>query len=511
VPLGISAVLGSLYALGALLPFWYLDSPEEGASFFPPAGLTLSVLLLTRRRLWPLWLAVIGITEFVVDTTNGQRVAMAIGFAIANMCEPLVGATCVRWVSARRRASSLRQDLAIYLIFAVVLGPFVGGLIGGTVASVSGATPAWLSIVGTWWLGDAIGVLVVATPILAWSRHSRFETTTSALETAAWVLIAAAVAIVPALLWHYPLLYAVLPVLMLAALRGGWRAASLAGVGVAFAVNWVTVTGHTDELFAVELSQQLVFVQLFLAVTLLAALALAVEVADRRRAEDGVREAHAKRARAERETAVVAEAERRRMARETHDSVGHALNVMLLQSGAARRVITSDPERCAAFLESIENVGREAFRELDMVLDPTDRAPDRTPSRGLANLPSMVDVMRQSGIDVELDMPDDQASQLSKLLDWSAYRIVQEALTNVAKHAPKAHANVTVRRTEDMLHLFVVDDGLGTSTRTANRVGHGLIGMRERAESFGGLIEAGPRPAGGFAVRAHLPLGRPRP
>ena len=89
---GIAIGLGGLYALGALLPFWYLKSPEAGAAFFPSAGLTLAVLLLTPRRTWPIWLAVIGVSEFLVDITHGQRAAMAIGFAFANMLEPLVGA-----------------------------------------------------------------------------------------------------------------------------------------------------------------------------------------------------------------------------------------------------------------------------------------------------------------------------------------------------------------------------------------------------------------------------------
>jgi signal transduction histidine kinase len=323
------------------------------------------------------------------------------------------------------------------------------------------------------------------------------------------VLIATAVAVVPAVLWHRPILYAVLPVLVWAALRGGWRAVSLAGVGVAFAINWATVTGRTDKLFAVEETQQLVFVQLFVAVTLVTALVLAVEVAERRRAERLVRDAEARRARAEREATVAAGNERLRIARETHDSVGHALNVMLLQTGAARRAITSDSAMSLEFLESIEKVGREAFHELDMVLDLSDRASDDTVS-GLAHLPALVEVMSQAGMHLELEMPSTRALELSRLLDWSAYRIVQEALTNVAKHAPSAHARVTVRLTDDALEVSVVDDGQGTRPAGPVVVGRGLIGMRERSEILGGELEVGPRPAGGFGVRARLPRSRAR-
>jgi signal transduction histidine kinase len=463
--------------------------------------LTLTVLLLTPRRTWPIWLAVIGVTELLVDLTHGQSAAMAMGFAFANTLEPLLGAVAVLWAVARRR-STLRDTLVVFLIFGVGLGPMLGAIIGTTVASVYGTATSWPLVAGKWWLGDALGVLIVATPLLAWSIRSPFETRASALETSAMVLLAIGVAVVPALLWHHPLLYAVLPVLMWAALRGGWRAVTLAGVGVAFAADWAAVTGRADQLVAAgSTDQQLVFVQLFLAVTLLAALTLAVEVADRRRAESAVRKAEAHRNRAERAAAAAADGERRRIARETHDIVGHALNVVLLQAGAARRVIATDAELTRTFLESIETVGRDAFRDLDIALGLADRSPDLPPGRGLSSVPELVDIMRQAGISIDLDMDGCEQLELSTLVDWSAYRIVQEALTNVAKHAREAHANVTVRLDGDEILLSIVDDG---SSRPGAE-GRGLIGIRERAGVLGGHIDLGPTKGGGFAVRARLP------
>jgi signal transduction histidine kinase len=500
---GIAVGLGGLYALGALLPFWFLKSPEAGAAFFPAAGLTLAVLLLTPRRMWPIWLAVIFATEFLVDITHGQSAAMATGFAFANTFEPLFGAVAVLWAVARRR-STIRDALLVYLIFGVSLGPMFGAIIGTTAASVFGTVTSWWSVAGTWWLGDALGVLIVATPLLAWSIRSPFETMASVGETSAMVLLAIGIAVVPALLWHHPLLYAVLPVLMWAALRGGWRAVTIAGVGVAFAADWAAVTGRADQLVAAgSTDQHLVFVQLFLAVTLLAALTLAVEVADRRRAESAVRKAEADRNRAERAAAAAAEGERRRIARETHDIVGHALNVVLLQAGAARRVIATDTELTRTFLESIETVGRDAFRDLDIALGLADRSPQLLPGRGLSSVPGLVDIMRQAGVAIDLDMDGCEQLEVSTLVDWSAYRIVQEALTNVAKHARGAHATVTVRLDGEEILLSIVDDGNGSPRPGAE--GRGLIGIRERAGVLGGHIDLGPTRGGGFAVRARLP------
>src|SRR5215213_2748132 len=148
--------LGGLYALGALLPFWFLSSPDAGAAFFPSAGVTLAALALTPRRTWPLWLAAVAVAEVAVDLTHDQTVPMALGFAAANVVEPLLGAACLR--ASMPGAGSLRARLLLFVALAVVLGPMVGGAIGGLMASWWGSGAAWAPIAGRWWLGDAIGV-----------------------------------------------------------------------------------------------------------------------------------------------------------------------------------------------------------------------------------------------------------------------------------------------------------------------------------------------------------------
>jgi signal transduction histidine kinase len=185
--------------------------------------------------------------------------------------------------------------------------------------------------------------------------------------------------------------------------------------------------------------------------------------------------------------------------------VGHGLNVMLLQVGAARRVFDSDPGLARELLDSSEMIGRRACKDLDIALAMTTASPDLQPGRGLQDLPELVNAMRRTSIQVDLVTEGDRP-ELSTLVDWSAYRIVQEALSNVAKHAPGASVTVTVRYDEDEVWLSVVDDGWAESPSARSAEGRGIIGMRERATALGGDLEVGPAEPRGFAVRARLPL-----
>jgi signal transduction histidine kinase len=507
--LAVSVLLAGLYALGALLPFWYLTSPEAGAAFFPPAGITLAVLVMTPRRTWPLWLVIIAVTEVAVDLTHGQTVGMALGFAAANVIEPLIGASLLR--SAMRGAIALRQMLPVYVLCAVVVGPAAGAAVGASTAVLIGGSGDWWGTAARWWLGDALGVLVIATPIFAWSRWSRFDEDYSTLEAALTTVFAAAITVVPALIWGHPMLYGVLPVLTFAAFRGGARGVSIAGVGVAFAADWAAVTGRAGELIAGGTpAEQLAYVQLFIGVTLLVALVLANEVIERRRAEVAGRRAQAQQAQAELAATAAAGVERRRIARETHDIVSHALNVILLQAGAARRMLNTDVDESRVLLEAIEKIGRGAFRDLDVALGLADDPPDQFSGRGLASVPSLVALMRQSGMIVDLTVEGDGNGSIPTIVDWSAFRIIQEAMTNVVKYAPGAHTHVTVRFLPDEIVVSVVDDGAGkTPLPPTNGSGRGLIGMRERVTALGGHIDIGANGGPGFAVRASLPVPAP--
>jgi signal transduction histidine kinase len=332
------------------------------------------------------------------------------------------------------------------------------------------------------------------------------------IEAVGITLVATVVTIMPAILWQHPMLYLVLLVMGWAAFRGGVRAVSLAGVGVAFAADWAAVTGRASDLIAGGTgAEQLLLAQLFLGVTLVASLTMAVEVAERRRAERAERRAEAGLIRAELAVANAADLERRRIAQETHDIVGHALNVMLLQAGAARRVLDNDDlDRSRQLLESLEDVGRHAFSDLDVALGLADDTPDGVANLGLSSVPTLVDVMRRAGMSVDLVIDGEEGRSLSTLVDWSAYRIIQEALTNASKHAPGAHTTVEVRYEADGIVISVVDEGAATVRGRGQTPGsgRGLIGMRERVAVLGGEIEIGPNGGAGFGVRARLPLSK---
>lgn len=234
-------------------------------------------------------------------------------------------------------------------------------------------------------------------------------------------------------------------------------------------------------------------------------------VAARRRYQAGLAE------QAERERAAEAERERQevreervRIARELHDVVAHALAVVTVQAGVGRRLMEKRPEDAAGALESIEAIGRTAQDELRVVLgllrDEGIAEAALSPAPRLADLKDLVETVRASGTPVELHLAD-IGHQLSPALELSVYRVVQEALTNVVKHAPKARARVDIAVSDTDVRLEVVDDGSPAGCEEqAVLPGHGIAGMRERIGAFGGSLAAGPRPEGGFRVLAEIPV-----
>lgn len=202
-------------------------------------------------------------------------------------------------------------------------------------------------------------------------------------------------------------------------------------------------------------------------------------------------------------------AERVRIARELHDVVAHHVSVMGIQAGAARRVMDRQPDKAAASLSLIEASSRQAVVELHRLLGflrRDDEADELAPQPGLAQLPDLVAEASQGELQVRLSIEGDPVP-LSPTLDVSAYRIIQEALTNSRKHAGDAAATVSVRYLPSALEIEVLDDGAGRAARAVGAgAGHGLIGMRERASLHGGHFRAGPQPEGGFAVHTTFPL-----
>jgi signal transduction histidine kinase len=198
--------------------------------------------------------------------------------------------------------------------------------------------------------------------------------------------------------------------------------------------------------------------------------------------------------------------ERRRIARELHDVVAHDVSVMVVQAGAAQRVLSQNPERAREALSSIETSGRQALVELRRmlgVLRASDARGSIEPQPVLARVGELVDHVRDAGIEAGLHV-EGEPRGLSAGADLAGYRIVQEALTNVIKHAEATAVDITIRYLPGALELNIRDNGAGP--RNEHAPGHGLIGMRERVGMFGGTLTAGKAPGGGFAVAAHIPL-----
>jgi signal transduction histidine kinase len=200
--------------------------------------------------------------------------------------------------------------------------------------------------------------------------------------------------------------------------------------------------------------------------------------------------------------------ERTRIARELHDVVAHRVSLMTVQAGAAKTVAADDPEAASQAMHAVENAGRQALDELRHllgVLRPETDVEDLGPQPGLADVPRLVDQSRAAGLDVSLTM-DGAQIDLPARVDLSAYRIVQEALTNAHKHAGAgARAEVRLQTDNRGVDIEVLDNGRGVTILTGS--GHGIVGMRERALLLGGRLDVGPRAGGGFHVVAHLPIG----
>ena len=215
------------------------------------------------------------------------------------------------------------------------------------------------------------------------------------------------------------------------------------------------------------------------------------------------------REREEKARAAVAE-ERVRIARELHDVVAHAISVIVLQARGARRSLAADPVETREALDTIEATGSEALAEMRRLLGMLRRDDEEialAPQPSLRYLDNLAEQVREAGLPVDVSI-EGKPNELSPGVDLSAYRIVQEALTNALKHAGPATARVVVRYRENDLELEIADTGLGAGA--SNEGGHGLAGMRERVSLYGGKIEAGPRHGGGFAVKARLPLDSDR-
>ncbi|MFJ3885853.1 sensor histidine kinase [Streptomyces rubrogriseus] len=275
--------------------------------------------------------------------------------------------------------------------------------------------------------------------------------------------------------------------------RAAWAAMGTLWAGHALVAHWLYRWLPPSGDSAASWGQELVIATWVVAIAALSELA-------RARREQWARE-RAERAQAARRRA---DEERLRIARELHDVLAHSISVINVQAGVGLALLDTDPEQARTALTTIKDQSKEALGEVRQVLD-TLRTPGdapRAPAPGLDRLPELVEQAASAGLTVEVE---GKPPRLSPGTDLAAFRIVQEALTNVVRHSGSRHARVRLGRDGGTLLLRIDDDGPATGAE-AGGSGNGLAGMRERAAALGGTIEAGPRPDGGFRVLAALPI-----
>jgi len=283
-------------------------------------------------------------------------------------------------------------------------------------------------------------------------------------------------------------------------LMGMLRDRTQALAGLAFGVGVTAIVAHNDPRGG---AGNFVFTSIVFAIAWTIGFAVSIKFHE-------ADEARERAARAEREREVRARLavsdERARIARELHDVVGHSVSVMTVQASAARRLLRPQQEKEREALLVVEQTGREALAEMRRmvgVLRRPEEAPALAPQPSLEQIERLVEQTREAGLPVELRI-EGEPVQLAAGIDLTAYRLVQEGLTNTLKHARARQAEVVVSYGDGHVELTVSDDGLGGGGGGGS--GHGLVGMRERVSVYGGELEAGPRADGGYRLRARLPV-----
>jgi signal transduction histidine kinase len=320
----------------------------------------------------------------------------------------------------------------------------------------------------------------------------------------AYWLLGAAISIVD---WRpIPFAVSLFPVgLTVAFLLGNLRSALKAGIGLAVVVASSVIVVYEIPGHA---TAELVFIPLEFVIAWVAGFALKERAEQAEAAE--IRATLAERERDAAARIAVAE-ERVRIARELHDIVAHAVSVMVLQVGAVRHKLPDALAEDRDALRGVEQAGRTALAEMRRLLAAMRHDGDGvelTPQPGLDGLDSLLEEVGRAGLPVRLHV-DGEPFPLPRAIDLSAYRIVQEGLTNALKHARATKADVTLRYEPDGVQLEVRDDGRGSST--SDGLGHGLVGIRERVKIYGGEMSAGTANGSGFVLSTRLPLSRERP
>jgi signal transduction histidine kinase len=388
-----------------------------------------------------------------------------------------------------RRVESVAREYWFELLIAVMAVAGMIELVIGRDSPGAPTTSPWLSV-------PAVALLVLPT---FWRRRFPF-----AAPAAYWVL-ATALTFADGLLIPFIGSLGVVG-LATAFLLGNLRNGLKAGAGLLIVLVGILIVVYNIP--GAQTASVLVFVPLRFVVAWVAGYALRERSQQAEAAEE--RAVQAERDREAAARIAVAE-ERARIARELHDIVAHAVSVMVLQVGAVRHKLPAELAEDSEALRGVERAGRTALAEMRRLLAAMRRDGEEvefSPQPGLDGLDSLLDEVGRAGLPVELHV-DGKPFALPRGIDLSAYRIVQEGLTNALKHAHASDADVTVRYRPDELKIEVRDNGRGGAT--GDGFGHGLVGIRERVKIYGGEMSAAAVPEGGFVLSTRLPIADERP
>ncbi len=276
----VFAVVGLCYTAGAELA-WGIFGAGSGLAFFPPAGVTLAAMVLLPRRSWPVVVAAVVAAEITVDLRHSLSLATAMGWALANSVEPIVGASLLRRLQRSPQSMSHRLGLLRFLLAGVIGGPLVASVIGGIVRAATSNT-SLVSAALHFWVGDGLGVLAIAAPILACSETRPWTFNRDLFEAVGFQLLVLTVSVLAFWVWTVPPTFLVLPVLVVGAIRYATPGITVASAVMAVVANTATAAGN-GPFVQIETSpqNQLAFVQLFLASVMVTVWYLAIETADR--------------------------------------------------------------------------------------------------------------------------------------------------------------------------------------------------------------------------------------
>ena len=532
---GLILVLAAFYFATAKLGLSLAFVHPSATAVWPPAGIALAAFLLFGNRIWP----GIALGAFLANATTAGSLATSAGIAAGNTLEGLVGAWLVNRFAGGRDALSRPKDILKFIALAAGLSTIVSATIGLTTLSIAGFAPwsNYAAIWTTWWLGDAVGDLLIAPPLLLWISGPRPRWPRRLIEATCVgvLLIATGAAFFGGIgQKNAPIEWFWIPVAVWVAYRFGQRAAATAVVGLSAVTVWGTELGLGPFVLP-SANASLLLLQAFLGVVAVLSLTLSAVVSARERTTEDLRRARddlegrvrertadlsranqslrgemAERSRLEKELIDAGERERLRLGRDLHDDLGQLLTGIAFLSSAVEKKLSAQslPETTAA--KEIRSLVQEAIAKthrLALGLTPVTLG-----EGGFLTSIQELAAMTERVFDVTCTLEYDQPFVVDRpVAATNLYRIVQESISNAVRHGRARGIVISLALQDGLLTLTVRDDGVGLAAPLARGEGLGVSIMKHRAEQLGGTLEVRPD-RGGTTVVCSVPgIARPVP